>query len=165
MSDLLQSKSPADSQVMLTQMMGILESNTLGNVHGGVLMRICDEAGALAAVKHAGNSCVTVAVDRMTFDAPVRIGNVVSFEARVTWVGRTSIETQIVVTSENVRTGEKSHTNTAHFVYVALDDDGKATSVPSLQLETEEDKRLHAAATERQEYRLQMRRKQREASE
>ena len=151
------SKSPSESTITLTQLMGVQDSNTLGNVHGGVLMRLCDEAGALAAMKHAGHSCVTVAVDRMTFNAPVRLGHMVCFEARVTWVGRTSVETQIVVRAENVRRGEITHTNTAHFLYVALDDEGKPVQVPSLLLETEEDQRLYKQAQERQAYRLKLR--------
>lgn len=150
-------KSPNESTVTLTQLMGVPESNHLGNVHGGVLMRICDEAGALAAMKHAGKICVTVAVDRMTFDAPVRLGNLVSFEARVTWVGRTSIEAQIIVRAEDVRAGKIVDTNMAHFVYVALNSLGRPAQVPPLLLETDEDRRLHKAAEARQDMRLKLR--------
>ena len=77
--------------------------------------------------------------------------------ARVTWVGRTSIETEIIVRAENVIEGKVTHTNTAHFVYVALDESGKSTSVPPLELVTEDDRRRYAEAEQRQAFRLQLR--------
>lgn len=154
----MQAKRPTDSRVTLTYLMGTLESNTLGNVHGGVLMKLCDEAGAMAAMKHAGNIVVTVAVDRMTFNAPVNLGDLVTFDAQVTWVGRTSIESRVLVTAENVLSGKRVETNTAHIVYVALSrEERKPCPVPPLDIISEEEKAMYAAATERQEMRLQLR--------
>ncbi len=150
-------KTPDESKLSLAVVMGVQDSNTLGNVHGGVLMKLCDEAGGLCAAKHARRPCVTVAVDRMTFNAPVHLGNVVTFSARVTWVGRTSVETEIIVCAEDIVKGEVTHTNTAHFVYVALDENGKSTPVPPLELVTEEDHRRYAEAEQRQAFRLQLR--------
>ena len=156
-------KSPIQSGTTLAQIMGPQESNNHGNVHGGILIKLCDEAGALAAMKHARQPCVTVAVDRMTFNAPVRLGELVTFEAQVTWVGRTSIEVEIVVCAERVLTGEVTHTNTAHFLYVALDAvNGRPVEVPSLLLETEDEIRRNQEAQHRQEIRLNLRRKQRQ---
>lgn len=153
----LSPKTPEESRLALALVMGVQDANTLGNVHGGVLMKLCDEAGGLCAAKHARRPCVTVAVDRMTFNAPVHLGNVVTFEARVTWVGRTSIETEIIVCAENIVKGEVTHTNTAHFVYVALDEDGKSTPVPPLKLVTNDDHRRYAEAERRQAFRLELR--------
>ena len=155
-------KSPTQSRTTLAQIMGPQESNNHGNVHGGILMKLCDEAGALAAMKHARQPCVTVAVDRMTFNAPVRLGELVTFEAQVTWVGRTSIEVEIVVCAERVLTGEVTHTNTAHFLYVALDSvNGRPVEVPDLLLETEEEIQRNQDAQHRQGIRLNLRRTQR----
>ena len=159
----MNAKSPSESHITLAQIMGPQESNNHGNVHGGILMKLCDEAGALAAVKHARQPCVTVAVDRMSFNAPVRLGELVTFEAQVTWVGRTSIEVEVIVCAERVITGEITHTNTAHFLYVALDSvNGRPVEVPDLLLETDQEKRKHAAAQHRQDIRLELRRKERE---
>ena len=91
-----------DSRVTLTQAMGVTEANVLGNVHGGVIMKLCDEAGGMAAIKHARRPMVTVAVDSMSFHSPVHIGNLLTVKAEVTWVGRTSLETRLVVTSEDL---------------------------------------------------------------
>lgn len=150
-------KRPSESRVILTQLMGVMETNNLGNVHGGVLMKLCDEAGAMAAAKHARRPAVTVAVDRMTFNAPVRQGNLVTFTAQVSWVGRTSIEARVLVTAENVITGEITHTNTAYYLYVALDEHGRPIPVPPLLPESAEERQIYADAVQRQAYRLQLR--------
>ena len=150
----------ASSSVTLTVLMGPSQSNTMGNVHGGEIMKLCDEAGGMAAVKYARSPAVTIAVDSMTFYSPVHIGNLVTVQAHITWTGRTSMETRVIVTAENPLTGEVTHTNTAYFVYVALDDNGRPTPVPPLLLETEEQKQLYANAEARQAYRLQQRRQE-----
>lgn len=152
----LPGKPAGKAKVTLAQVMGPMNANTLGNVHGGVLMKLCDEAGGMAAARHAGRPAVTVVVDSMSFHSPVHVGNLVTFEAKVTWVGRTSIETCVKVSAENVITGEVTHTNTAYFVYVALDLDGRPTPVPSLICETDQEKRAFERAKVRRDLRLQM---------
>ena len=146
------------SRVTLTQLMGPADANSLGNVHGGIIMKLCDEAGGMAAMKHARRPTVTIVVDSMAFHSPVHIGNLVTVSAEVTWVGRTSLETRVLVTAEDLLSGETTHTNTAYFVYVALDENGKPTPVPELICETEEQKARFARAEQRQEYRLEQRR-------
>jgi len=146
---------------MLTQMMGVQDANNLGNVHGGIIMKLCDEAGGIAAAKHARRPAVTVTVDSMTFLNPVHIGDLLTVEAEVTWAGRTSLETRVVVTTENVLSGVVTHTNTAYFVYVALDDNGRPAPVPPLICETEAERVRYAAAEARRARRL--REAQREA--
>ncbi len=153
-------KRPADSRVTLTQLMGPTDANTMGNVHGGVIMKVCDEAGGMAAVKHARHVAVTVTVDSMNFHSPVHIGNLMTVTAEVVWAGRTSMETRVVVTAENVITGEVTHTNTAYFVYVALDENGHPTAVPPLLCDNEEDKARFARGAQRQAYRLQQRKQE-----
>lgn len=143
------------SRVVLNQVMGPNDANILGNVHGGLIMKLCDEAGGMAAVRHARRPAVTVTVDSMTFLSPIHIGNLVTVRAEVTWVGRTSLETHVVVTAENVLTGTVTHTNSAYFVYVALDENGRPASVPPLLCETDEECEQFRQAEVRRQYRLQ----------
>ncbi|MCZ7666138.1 MAG: acyl-CoA thioesterase [Chloroflexi bacterium] len=138
--------------MILTQAMGPTEANILGNVHGGHIMKLCDEAGGMAAIKHARRPVVTVTVDSMTFLSPIGIGNLVTVEAEVTWVGHTSMETRVVVLAEDLLSGKITHTNTAYFVYVALDENGRPAPVPPLICETEEEMlRCQQAENRRQE--------------
>lgn len=153
----MESKRPEESRVTLSQLMGPGAANNLGAVHGGYIMRLCDEAGGMTASKHARRPCVTVAVDSMTFHSPVNLGNLVTVTAEVTWTGRSSLETRVVVTAEDVFTGKITHTNTAYFVYVAIGDDGRPTPVPSLVCETEEEKARMERAAIRQAERLRRR--------
>lgn len=150
-------KRPSDSRITLSQVMGPGSANTLGNVHGGYIMKLCDEAGGMAASKHASRPAVTVAVDSMTFHSPVHIGNLVTVTAEVTWVGKTSMETKVIVSAEDVLTGKTVHTNTAYYVYVALDSNGKPTPVPPLEFDSEEERDRMNRAAMRQAYRLRMR--------
>ncbi len=153
-----------ESRVTLSQPMGVTEANVLGNVHGGVLMKICDEAGALAAMKHARRPVVTVTVDSMSFHSAVNIGDLLTVQAEVTWVGRTSLETRLIVTAENIMTGDITHTNTAYYVYVALDEGGEPTAVPPLICETDEERMLVEEGATRQVHRLGRRRQERPIS-
>jgi uncharacterized protein (TIGR00369 family) len=143
------------SRVTLSQLMHPEHANLLGNVHGGWIMKLADEAGALSCMRHAQKKVVTVAIDSMTFRQPIRLGDLVILNAEVTYTGRTSMETTVEVLAENPLTGERTHTNTAYLVYVALDDAGRPTSVPALIAETEEDKQKMEQARARQERRLQ----------
>ena len=153
----MEGKRPFESQITLTQLMGPTNANTMGNVHGGFIMKLCDEAGGMAAIKHARHPVVTVTVDSMAFHSPVNIGHLVTVRAEVTWVGRTSMETRVVVNAENVITGDVTHTNTAYFVYVALDANGRPAEVPPLLLQTEEETARFERAAQRQALRLHRR--------
>ena len=153
----MEAKPSHISRVTLTQLMGPGSANTMGNVHGGYIMKLCDEAGGMAASRHARRAVVTVAIDSMTFHSPVHIGNLVTVTAEVTWTGRTSMETRVVVNAEAVLTGESTHTNTAYFVYVALGENGRPTDVPPLLCQTEDEKSRFERASQRQIDRLQSR--------
>jgi uncharacterized protein (TIGR00369 family) len=148
------SKTVKASRVTLSQLMHPEHANVLGNVHGGWVMKLVDEAGALACMRHAQRKVVTVAIDSMTFRQPIRIGDLVILNAEVSYVGRTSMEAEVHVIAENPITGERTYTNTAYLVYVALDDVGRPTTVPALYAETEEEKHRMEKARERQERRL-----------
>ncbi len=142
------------SRITLSQLMHPEHANLLGNVHGGWIMKLVDEAGALACMRHAQRKVVTVAIDSMLFRQPIRIGDLVIINAEVSYTGHTSMEAEVQVLAENPITGEQTHTNTAYLVYVALDDDGRPTTVPGLKVETEEEKRRMEKAQQRQERRL-----------
>ena len=143
------------SQVTLAQFMQPEHANPLGNIHGGWIMKLVDEAGALACMRHARRRVVTVAIDSMVFRQPIRIGDLVILTAEVTYTGRTSVEAEVQVQAENPITGERTHTNTAYLVYVALDDAGDPTPVPPILAETEDEKRKLEEGKTRQQRRLQ----------
>ena len=153
----LSPKPVSASRVTLSQLMHPEHANLLGNVHGGWIMKLVDEAAALACMRHAQRKVVTVAIDSMTFRKPIKIGDLIILNAEVTYAGRTSMEAGVQVLAENPITGEQTHTNTAYLVYVALDDEGRPTAVPPLRSETDEEKRKAEAARERQERRLKQR--------
>jgi acyl-CoA hydrolase len=156
-------KRVADSQITISGQTLPADANPLGNVHGGHIMKLVDEAGGLCAMRHARRPTVTIAVDSMTFYSPVRVGNLLTLHASVNWVGRSSMEVGIRVEAENPVTGEITHTNSAYAVYVALDDHGRPSPVPPLVLETEEERRHWVEGEERQQLRLE-RSKKRERS-
>ena len=138
------------SEISLNQLMLPEHANAFGNVHGGVIMKMVDEAGAIAAMRHARKPCVTIAIDSMTFKQPIHVGQLMVCQARVSYVGRSSIEVQVLVHAENLLTREVTHTNSAYVVYVALGGDGRSAAAPELLLETEEDARLFSEGHERQ---------------
>ena len=142
------------SRVTISQLMHPEHANLLGNIHGGWIMKLVDEAGALSCMRHAQRKVVTVAIDSMVFRQPIRIGDLIIINAEVSYVGRTSMEAEVEVLAENPITGERTHTNTAYLVYVAVDDNGRPTMVRALIAETEDEKRRMEKAQERQERRL-----------
>jgi len=154
MNDQIISKPMNASRVTLSQLMHLEHANLLGNVHGGWIMKLVDEAGALACMRHAQKKVVTVAIDSMTFRQPIKIGDLIILNAVVAYTGHTSMEAEVQVIAENPITGEQTHTNTAYLVYVALDDEGKPTSVPQLIAETDDEKHKMEDAKKRQERRL-----------
>jgi len=154
MANSLKPKPARASRISISQLMQPEHANHFGNVHGGWIMKLADEAGALACMRHAQRRVVTVAVDSLVFREPIKIGDLVILNAEVTYTGRTSMEAEVQVLAENPITGERTHTNTAYLVYVALDDAGRPSSVPPLTAETEEEKLRMEKAKERQAHRL-----------
>jgi acyl-CoA hydrolase len=134
--------------------MGPVDANSAGFVHGGTIMRYCDEAAGLAAVRHSQRRCVTAGMDRMTFNEPVHIGEVVTFLATVNAAWRTSLEVGVRVEAEDPRTGTIRHTTTAYLTMVALDDDGRPADVPPLEPETDGEHRRGREAQLRRKNRL-----------
>jgi acyl-CoA hydrolase len=134
--------------------MGVGDANNSGNVHGGVIMYLCDEVAGIAAVRHSGGRVVTVAMDRMTFLTPVLVGHLVTVKATVNAAWRSSMEVGVRVEAENIRTGEVTHTSTAYLTMVALGEDGRPTAVPPVQPETADEERREREAQLRRDNRL-----------
>ena len=139
--------------------MGVADANVAGNVHGGLILRLCDEVAGIAAVRHSGARVVTAALDRMNFLHPVYVGNLVTVKASVNAAWRTSMEVGVRVEAENVRTGEVTHTSTAYVTMVALDEDGRPSTVPPVEPETADEQRRAREAQLRRDNRLEERRR------
>ena len=134
--------------------MGLVDANSAGYVHGGTVMKLCDEVAGLAAVRHSRCRVVTAGMDRMTFMEPIHIGELVTFTASVNAAWRTSMEVGVRVDAEQPRDGTVRHTNTAYLTMVALDDDGRPTEVPPLAAESEVERRREREAQTRRRNRL-----------
>jgi uncharacterized protein (TIGR00369 family) len=141
-------------ELTLAQVMLPEDANPHGNVHGGALMKLADEAGGVCAARYTRRPVVTVVMDSMTFERPVYVGNLVVLQAEVTWTGRTSIETRVTIDAEDVLTGEVRHISTGYLVYVAIDDAGRPTRVRPFEASTVEQRRTWAAAERRRAIRL-----------
>jgi acyl-CoA hydrolase len=150
----MESRSPADSRSVLAKWMGITDANSAGFIHGGTVMKLCDEAAGLAALRHSRCRVVTAAVGSMTFLHPVNVGELLTLTASVNAAWRTSMEVGVRVVAENPRTGESRHTNSAYLTLVALDEEGRPTEVPPLAPETDTEQRRAREAELRRRNRL-----------
>lgn len=150
----VEARRPSETVSILTRWMGIADANTAGYVHGGVIMRLCDEVAGIAAIRHSTQRVVTAGMDRMTFMHPVHVGQLVTFRATVNAAWRSSMEVGVRVESENVRTGECQHTSTAYLTMVSLDEDGKPATVAPLEPQSADEQRRAREAQVRRDNRL-----------
>lgn len=120
--------------------------NIRGDLFGGHLMALVDQAAAVAAIRHAGGPAVTASIDRVDFRERIPVGALVTCSATVDYVGKSSMDITVEVYSEKVSTGERRHTHTAHVVFVAIDEEGKPTRVPRLIPETDEERARYQRA-------------------
>jgi acyl-CoA hydrolase len=148
------SRPAPETGAVLVKWMGITDANSAGFIHGGTVMKLCDEAAGLAAVRHSRLRVVTAAVDRMTFLHPVFVGELLTLNARVNAVWRTSMEVGVRIEAENPRTGDSRQTGTAYFTMVAIDEDGQPTNVPDVPVESEDQERRAREAQVRRANRL-----------
>lgn len=144
----------SESRTTISQLMNPQDANLTGNVHGGHIMKLVDEAGALASMRHSRQRVVTVAVDQLTFREPIYIGDLITIVSEISFVGRTSMEVEVSVYAEDPLKGKRRHTNTAYLVYVALNDRGKPIEVPPMETETEEQRERMEQGKARQDHRL-----------
>ena len=150
----MDAKRTSDSSVTIAQMMIPQDANPAGNVHGGVVVKIIDEAAGVVAARHSRRNVVTASIDRMDFHEPIFVGDLLFFKASLTFVGRTSMEIGVRVEAEDLMTGKVRHAASAYLTYVAIDENGRPAAVPELVLETEDEQRRHREARSRREMRL-----------
>ena len=149
-------KTPRHSEAVVADLMMPHQANGLrhSSVFGGVIMSMVDRCAALSAIRHCGGQATTLSIDRVLFKEPIRIGELVEIRARVVHVGRTSMSITVDVYAEEIAAGTRRHTNECWLTFVHLDDEGHPAPVPPLELETDEDRHMHALAARRREQAL-----------
>ena len=150
----MEGKTGRQTSVIMVQPMTPQDANVAGNVHGGVIMKLIDDAAGIVANRHARGNTVTASVDRLNFHHPVYIGDILILKASLNLVGRTSMEVGVHVNAENPMTGEVRHTASAYVTLVAIGKDRKPMSVHPLILETEDEMRRNREAQVRRETRI-----------
>ncbi|MCC7262274.1 MAG: acyl-CoA thioesterase [Candidatus Latescibacteria bacterium] len=137
-------------------------ANFVGNVHGGIMLKLMDEVAYSCATRYCGHYVVTLSVDQVLFKEPVHIGELVTFLANVNYTGRTSVEVGVKVIAEDIKNGVNRHAITCYITMVALDDQGRPTPVPPLPLETHEDHRRYEQAQLRRTFRQEVQERNRQ---
>jgi len=150
------------SSVVLAQIMLPADTNPAGNVHGGTIMKLIDNAALVVASRHTGKNAVTASIDRLDFHCPVFLGNLVTLKASLNRAGKTSMEIGVRVEAENLMTGEVRHTASAYLTFVALDADGRPTLIPELIAETDEERRRFSDAEKRYQVRREAKKRPKE---
>jgi acyl-CoA hydrolase len=153
----MEKRTPKNSHVEMTEMVLPNDTNTLGNMLGGTLMHLIDIAAAIAGARHSKKVVVTASVDELNFLHPIKLGEVVILRASVNRVFKTSLEIGVKVFSQNLRTGELKHANSAYLTFVALDDNGRPAVIDPIYPEDENEKRRYHEALVRRERRLEHR--------
>ena len=148
------SKKTSESLVVMTEIVLPNDTNTFGNLMGGRLMYWMDIAAAISGTKHCNAPVVTASVDNISFTNPIRLGNVVHIEAKVTRAFNTSMEVHLNVWGEDIIQQYRYKSNEAFYTFVALDPNSKPRTVPNLEPETEEEHSLFASALRRRQLRL-----------
>lgn len=150
--------SPAATRLTLATIMSAHDTNLMGTVHGGHVMKTVDDAAGTVAARFSGGPAVTAAMDEMIFRAPVRVGDVLTVHAQVNWAGRSSMEVGTrVETTRWDELGDPVHVATAYLVMVAVDEHGRPRPLPALSPDGPEDERRFAEAQIRRRHRLRMR--------
>ena len=135
----MKAKAIAESATTLSEVMMPVHANHYGNVHGGVILKLVDEAAFVAATKHARKNVVAASMDHIEFKHPVNVGDLLTLKARVYHVGRTSMDVEVEIEAEKIKQGKILKVGSAYLTMVALDDQGKPAVVPRLILKTKEE--------------------------
>ncbi|GAB2874684.1 acyl-CoA thioesterase [Streptomyces mayteni] len=155
----LPGKPTAASRTTLSHIMSPNDVNLLGTVHGGVVMKLVDDAAGAVAGRHSGGPAVTASMDEMVFLEPVRVGDLVQVHAQVNWTGRTSMEIGVRVMAERWNeSGPATRVATAYLVFTGVDENGKPRPVPAVIPETDRDRGRYQEAQIRRTHRLARRR-------
>lgn len=150
----LKPKTPKDSLAVLTEIVLPNDTNTLGNLMGGRLLHWMDVASAIAAHRHCGRVVVTASVNNVSFNQPIKLGEIVTMHAKISRAFTSSMEVFIDVWVENNQTGEKKKCNEAIYTFVAVDQLGNPINVPQLIPETDEEKKRFVEALRRKQLSL-----------
>lgn len=152
-------KPTSASRTTLSHIMTHSDTNLLGTVHGGVIMKLVDDAAGAVAGRHSGGPAVTASMDEMVFLEPVRVGDLVHVKAQVNWTGRTSMEVGVRVLAERWNESTPAtQVGSAYLVFAAVDSDGRPRRVPPVLPQTERDERRYQEAQIRRTHRLARRR-------
>ena len=152
-------KTPDESKAEVIIRMFPSDANPAGNVFGGAILKHIDMVAGIVAQRFSQTNAVTVSMDKISFLKPVFVGNVLFVKARVNYVQKSSMEIEVNVEAEDIAKGTRVHTGNAFVTFVALDDNGKPTAVPSLRIETPEDQKRFDEGKIRMERRLKEREK------
>ena len=147
-------KAVKESRVIVSQVMQPSDANPAGNVHGGTIMKLVDNAAAVVAIRHSRCNCVTASVDRIDFHHPAFVGDFMTVKASLNMTGKTSMEIGARVEAEDLRTGKWRHIASAYLTFVAIDENQHSTPVPAVIPETDEEVRRNTAACLRRKRRL-----------
>lgn len=147
-------KTSEESLAIMTEIVLPNDTNTFNNLMGGRLMYWMDIAASLAAGKHCSSPVVTASVDNISFTNPIKLGNVVHIQAKVTRAFSTSMEVHLMVWGEDMVQKFKYKSNEAFYTFVALDPNGKPRKVPPVIPETDEEKKFYQSALSRRQLRL-----------
>ena len=154
----MEKKPVAVSQVHMTELVLPNDANQLGNLHGGRLMHWIDVAASISAQRHSGRVCVTASVDKINFDLPIKLGDVVTLKASVNRAFRTSMEVGVLVTAQGLGQDEPRRANNAYLTFVAIDETGHPVAVPESLPESRDEIRRYKEALARRQDRLSRRR-------
>ncbi len=147
-------KTPADSRIIMTELVLPNDTNVFGNLMGGRLMYWMDIAAALCACKHCNTPVVTASVDNISFENPIRLGNAVHIHATITRAFNTSMEVHMKVWGEDFINQQKYKSNEAYYTFVSLDINRKPIAVPELKPESPDEVKLFDGALRRRQLRL-----------
>ena len=151
----MESKTPSDSKVEMTQIVLPAHTNRFGTVFGGTIMSWIDICAAVSAMRHAGNLAVTASMDELHFLSGAKLGHVVTLRSQVNFAGKTSMEIGVRVDSEDPVSGVKQHTASAYLTFVAVNEEGERQKVPALSPQSEVEEQRQERAAVRREQRLQ----------
>ena len=152
-------KTPEESKAEVIIRMFPSDANPAGNVFGGAILKHIDMVAGIVAQRHSQTNAVTVSMDKISFLKPVFVGNVLFVKAQVNYVQKSSMEIEVNVEAEDIAKGTRVHTGNAYVTFVALDENGKPTPVPTLRIDNPEDQKRFDEGKLRMERRLKERKK------
>ncbi len=154
--------SKQEKLLQMTVLMTPDMANFSGNVHGGSILKLLDQAAFACAARYCKSYVVTLSLDQVTFNQSIKVGELVTFHAHVNYVGNSSLEIGVKVIAENLESNEKRHTNSCYFTMVAMGKDGKSIKAPKLEINNEIEQKFYDAALMRKEMRKEINSKNKE---